>query len=182
MGQALKRSNAHFSVVVASDRGRVLETVGLLLEEAGLSDSPIEQNPDWREMCFGEYEGCSNEDTIAAILHYNGYETETCTFQSRRKFRELITDTMSKIDKSGWAESREQFEARLLAALNQVILSLEQCAGQRALVVAHGVVMETLFLLLEKTADLPEIDNGRAMILQHENGVFTVKAVNVAAF
>ena len=182
MGQVLGASKLTFDAIFSSDRGRALETASLICQEANLPYSELIQLPAWREMCFGQWEGVSNPETIQAILTYHGFSSTEEAYQSRRQFRDLITETVSKVDESGWGESGEVFRSRLQTALDQVIKHLEEKGGQRALIIAHGVVMETLFNLLEPTADLPEIDNGRAMILTYQDGQFQVKKVNVEQF
>ena len=180
MGMALRASDLWIDYVVSSDRGRAIETARLLLETAGI-DQAIEENAAWRELSFGSLEGLPNDENIEQLVAFQGYGSTEEAYQNRRQFRELITNTVVSLDDSGWAESRQEFEDRLRSALSSTIEKLEERGGQRALVIAHGVVMETLFIMLSQ-GDLPEIENGRAMILREENGRFSIKGVNLSQF
>ena len=180
MGMALRASDLWIDYVVSSDRGRAIETARLLLETAGI-DQAIEENAAWRELSFGSLEGLPNDENIEELVALQGYGSTEEAYQNRRQFRELITNTVVSLDDSGWAESRQEFEDRLRSALSSTIEKLEERGGQRALVIAHGVVMETLFIMLSQ-GDLPEIENGRAMILREENGRFSIKGVNLSQF
>ena len=180
MGMALRASDLWIDLVISSDRGRAIETGRLILETAGL-DLELQESSDWRELSFGSLEGMPNDENIKRMLEQGGYGSTLDAIENRRQFREFITDTVVLVDESGWAESRQDFEERLLTALSQTIEKLEEVDGQRALVIAHGVVMETLLIMLTE-GEMPEIENGRAMILVEENGRFRVKGVNLSQF
>lgn len=181
LGMALRASDLWIDILISSDRGRAVETARIIRETAGLDLDIIEQ-AGWREMSFGSLEGLDNKENTDAISRLAGFASSEEAYQSRGQFRQLITDYVYRLDQSGWAESGEELKERLLSSLDQVVQQMEEEDLQRALVVAHGVVMETLFLLLEPGQDLPEIENGKAMILQADHGQIWVKAVNLADF
>ena len=181
LGMALRASDLWIDLFISSDRGRALETSRLILESSGL-DQTIHESELWREFSFGSLEGLPNDQNVVTLLARRGYDKEAASQLARKDLRRLITETVVELDESGWAESQEDFEKRLMEALELTLEMLDKVEGQRALVLAHGVVMETIFLLLEKEKDLPEIANGKAMLVSHDGAGFQVKKVNLSQF
>ncbi len=131
-GRFLKPYSIH--CIIASDLGRVRETVGLL--QKVLDKVPIEWNPALREQSWGEWEG----KTLAEIKRSQG--------------EELTTQV-----RAGWnfrppgGESRTEVLHRALPVMQQ---AAQQWPGKQVLVVCHEGIIKALIYHLAARSFLPE--------------------------
>ncbi|MBP2622672.1 histidine phosphatase family protein [Streptococcus oricebi] len=175
LGRYLKERKIYFTAVFSSDRGRALATAQEILETAALPLQQVQPMQEWREFGFGEFEGQSNPEVIEKVLLAHGYQSLEEASLSRKDFRQLITRTIPRLDSSGYAESEESFNQRLLQGLEQILTYLDQHSGNRALLVAHGVVMEQLWMLFAREQELASIKNGQLLILTERQGQFELR-------
>jgi broad specificity phosphatase PhoE len=126
--------NYSIDLILASDMGRVRETVAILLNYC--RKSPIIWREELREQSWGEWEGKTFQELEAE-------QPEALAAQVR----------------AGWGfcppggESRRDVLRRVLPVIHETI---EQFPGQRVLVVCHEGVVKSLIYHLAGRAFLPE--------------------------
>ncbi len=144
-------SNYEIHHIIASDLGRVQETVALLQKH--LDKVSIEWNPALREQSWGEWEG----KTVSELKETQGEELEA---QIR----------------AGWdfrppgGESRREVLQR---ALPVIYKAMEQWPGKQLLVVCHEGIIKSLVYHLAGRSFLPEektILQKRELHLLYGNG------------
>jgi broad specificity phosphatase PhoE len=146
--------------ILASDLGRVQETVALLNSELNL---PISFDPRLREQHWGEWEGLPLADL--ARLH-------------AQQFKHQVD--------SGWnfqppgGESRSAVNARALAALEDAV---ERFSGMNILVVSHQGLIKCLIYHIAGRAFLPSepalLEKNCLHILASAQGKFRLHALNI---
>jgi len=120
--------------IIASDLGRVKETVGIIEQYCG--QTPIIWEPELREQSWGKWEG--------------------------KTFQELQRECPEEFDtqvRAGWdfcppgGESRKEVLTRALAIIGKI---REQFPGKRILIVSHEGIVKSLIYHLAGRAFLPE--------------------------
>ena len=131
-GQFLQ--NYSIDQIIASDLGRVQETVAILRQYC--KTAPVEWNPELREQAWGKWEG--------------------------KTFRELKMkhpEELAAQIRAGWnfcppgGESRKEVLQRALIVINE---TLQQFPGKRILIVSHEGIVKSLIYHLAGRAFLPE--------------------------
>jgi broad specificity phosphatase PhoE len=128
-------ADERIDVAASSDLVRAVETARIVL---GPRDLPLRLDPDWREMQFGEWEGLTWEQIVAANpqLAQNG-----------------STSVMDYTPRGG--ESFDELRARVSRALER----LEAGAGENgvALVVTHAGPLHALLSVLLGAGEVEEL-------------------------
>jgi broad specificity phosphatase PhoE len=147
--------------IIASDQGRVRETVALLKKD--LDRVSMEWNPALREQSWGRWEG----KTFTELKNMQG--------------KELAAQI-----RTGWdfcppgGESRKEVLQRTLPVIHEAI---QQWPGKRLLLVCHEGIIKSLIYHLAKRAFLPEekkIIGKRELHLLHGSGnTLGIGALNI---
>ncbi len=120
--------------IIASDLGRVRETVGILQKYCG--NVPVIWNSALREQSWGQWEG--------------------------KTFRELKTEQAEELaaqTRAGWDFCPPEGESRkevLKRSLPVIMKTLQQFSGKQVLIVSHEGVVNSLIYHLAGRAFLPE--------------------------
>ncbi len=120
--------------IIASDLGRVRETVGILQKYCG--NVPVIWNAALREQSWGQWEG--------------------------KTFRELKTEQAEELaaqTRAGWDFCPPEGESRkevLKRSLPVIMKTLQQFSGKQVLIVSHEGVVNSLIYHLAGRAFLPE--------------------------
>lgn len=150
-----------FAAVYSSDSGRAVDTAKNVL--AG-RDIPITTTESLREMYFGEVDGQSSEGV---------YTEENMGYRFGVGFDDLGGET--------W----DELGARMHAALEQAALE-HRDEGGNILISTHGMsILAALYTLVpdaEGVMEQGEMDNCSVTILEWDNGVYTLRALNDTSY
>ncbi|MBU1139946.1 MAG: histidine phosphatase family protein [Proteobacteria bacterium] len=147
--------------IIASDLGRVRETVALLQKQ--LDKVPIEWNPALREQSWGKWEG------------------KTFTELKDTQEEELKAEILA-----GWnfrppgGESRKEVLLRALPVIQQAV---QQWPGKQILIVCHEGVIKSLIYHLAERDFLPDekklLDKRELHLLQGMDNRLSIGALNI---
>ena len=155
LGEGL--ADVSFTAAYSSDSGRAVDTAKNVLEGR---DMEIAETELLREMNFGEKDGKSSEGV---------YTDENMGYRFSVGFDDLGGET--------W----EELGNRMHSALETVALEHRE-EGGNILISTHGMsVLAALYALVpdaEGVMEQGEIDNCSVTILEWDNGVYTLKALN----
>ncbi len=69
LGLGLKEAGLSFKLAVSSDSGRTIQTMGIILQELGLTGKiPYRYDKRIREWCFGSFDGAYDGDLFMGVL------------------------------------------------------------------------------------------------------------------
>lgn len=141
LGEAFKREGLTFDKVYSSDLIRTVDTANAILD--GLeSELEVHELFDLREMHFGEAEALEFKELWTVVADYHGFEND-----------EEILKTVNVNDRTNLihqtppyesAESRVQFDERVLKGLNYVVEENKDNGVENILIVAHGLTILSL--------------------------------------
>ncbi|MDT0002221.1 histidine phosphatase family protein [Listeria cossartiae subsp. cayugensis] len=167
-----------FDAVYTSDRGRTIETAGIVLHESKQAHLEINELRDFREFGFGKFEGEYEDIMFGQVMEYLGFKSVEEAFE---KFGDdgyqIISETVEKIDETGMSESWDTMVGRLKNAL-ETVSSENKSDNANVLVVSHGMAINTIISFFDKSLINPELANASVTRLGFENGKWTIEAVN----
>ncbi|MCD2252610.1 histidine phosphatase family protein [Listeria marthii] len=167
-----------FDTVYTSDRGRTIETAGIVLRESKQAHLEINELRDFREFGFGKFEGEYEDIMFGQVMEYLGFKSVEEAFE---KFGDdgyqIISETVEKIDETGMSESWDTMVGRLKNAL-ETVSSENKSDNANVLVVSHGMAINTIISFFDKSLINPELANASVTRLGFENGKWTIEAVN----
>lgn len=150
-----------FAAAYSSDSGRAVDTAENVLEGRGIN---ITETELLREMYFGEKDGESSEGV---------YTEENMGYRFGVGFDDLGGET--------W----EELGNRMHSALEAAALEHRE-EGGNILISTHGMsILATLYAVVpdaEGVMEQGEIDNCSVTILEWDNGVYTLKALNDSSY
>ena len=153
LGIGLREAGLDFKLARSSDSGRTIQTMGIILEELGLTDQiPYTFDKRIREWCFGSFDG--------------GYDGELFMGVMPRVFN------IEHVHQLSYAELAEG----LVEGFSAIAEELEAAGGGNALVVSHGMTIGTFVYLINRTRP-HGLDNGSVTVVDYEDGKFTVACV-----
>ncbi|WP_334329555.1 histidine phosphatase family protein [Companilactobacillus sp. HBUAS59699] len=134
--------NTHFDAIYSSDLKRAVDTANIIRDENLVSDADVQQSFNFREMCFGSFEG----DNVAVVWKQIAAKYNCSTQEElASKFSEFIArGELKKADPLGIAEDASDVSVRIDRGLDQ--LRHENNPESTILVVSHGAYLETLVL------------------------------------
>jgi len=146
--------------IIASDLGRVQQTVALLNERLKI---PVQFDVRLREQDWGAWEGC----TIASIR------------------KEQAEDLQERVAK-GWHFKAPGGETRA-SVRDRVFIALEEIAGnhpgKKNLIVCHQGIIKVILYHLSNRAFLPEegsmVKANNLHIIAHHNNEFAIDTLNI---
>lgn len=175
-GEYLKHT--HFDAIYSSDLKRAVDTANIIKDENLTSDTEVQQNKNFREMCFGSFEGDSTPQVWDIVLAKYSYLSKE---KLDNNFSAIITKgTLKKADPMNLAEDVEDVGKRIEKGLQQLLA--ENSDDATVLVVTHGAFLETLVLKYfgdqyDLTNAFP--DNGSITITDLTKDDFTLEKFNI---
>ena len=162
LGIGLREAGLEFKLARSSDSGRTIQTMGIILEELGLTGQiPYTFDKRIREWCFGSLDG--------------GYDGVLFKGVHQLSYAELA-EGLVEVDTAGWAENWEKLSGRIWEGFSAIAEELEAAGGGNALVVSHGMTIGTFVYLINRTRP-HGLDNGSVTVVDYEDGKFTVACV-----
>ena len=174
LGIGLREAGIQFQQAVSSDSGRTIQTMGIVLEELGLTGKiPYRYDKRIREWCFGSFDGAYDGELFLGVLP-RVFRVDDFHHLSLMELAEGIVE----VDTAGWAESWETLRDRILDGFTTIAKDVESQGGGNAIVVSHGMTISTLIYLIDPK-DFKELvlDNGSVTIIEYEDGQFKLEAV-----
>ena len=174
LGIGLREAGIQFQQAVSSDSGRTIQTMGIVLEELGLTGKiPYYYDKRIREWCFGSFDGAYDGELFLGVLP-RVFRVDDFHHLSLMELAEGIVE----VDTAGWAESWETLRDRILDGFTAIAKDVESKGGGNAIVVSHGMTISTLIYLIDPKAFKELVlDNGSVTIIEYEDGQFKLEAV-----
>ena len=174
LGIGLRQAGIQFQQAVSSDSGRTMQTMGIVLEELGLTGKiPYRYDKRIREWCFGSFDGAYDGELFLGVLP-RVFRVDDFHHLSLMELAEGIVE----VDTAGWAESWETLRDRILDGFTTIAKDVESQGGGNAIVVSHGMTISTLIYLIDPKAFKELVlDNGSVTIIEYEDGQFKLEAV-----
>lgn len=141
LGKGLKASGVTFVAAYSSDLGRQRETAHLVLNELGLDKMPLKELFGLRESCYGSWEGELESVRDAAFCEAAGVHS---IYEIYEAGGSLLYDLAIQTDTTGTAESLEQVQTRMMAALTQIAKETMAIGGGNVLAVSSGGITSSL--------------------------------------
>ena len=174
LGIGLREAGIQFQQAVSSDSGRTIQTMGIVLEELGLTGKiPYHYDKRIREWCFGSFDGAYDGELFLGVLP-RVFRVDDFHHLSLMELAEGIVE----VDTAGWAESWETLRDRILDGFTAIGKDVESKGGGNAIVVSHGMTISTLIYLIDPKAFKELVlDNGSVTVIEYEDGQFKLEAV-----
>lgn len=174
LGIGLRQAGIQFQQAVSSDSGRTIQTMGIVLEELGLTGKiPYRYDKRIREWCFGSFDGAYDGELFLGVLP-RVFRVDDFHHLSLMELAEGIVE----VDTAGWAESWETLRDRILDGFTAIAKDVESKGGGNAIVVSHGMTISTLIYLIDPKAFKELVlDNGSVTVIEYEDGQFKLEAV-----
>jgi len=174
LGIGLREAGIQFQQAVSSDSGRTIQTMGIVLEELGLTGKiPYRYDKRIREWCFGSFDGAYDGELFLCVLP-RVFRVDDFHHLSLMELAEGIVE----VDTAGWAESWETLRDRILDGFTTIAKDVESQGGGNAIVVSHGMTISTLIYLIDPKAFKELVlDNGSVTVIEYEDGQFKLEAV-----
>ena len=174
LGIGLREAGIQFQQAVSSDSGRTIQTMGIVLEELGLTGKiPYRYDKRIREWRFGSFDGAYDGELFLGVLP-RVFRVDDFHHLSLMELAEGIVE----VDTAGWAESWETLRDRILDGFTAIAKDVESKGGGNAIVVSHGMTISTLIYLIDPKAFKELVlDNGSVTVIEYEDGQFKLEAV-----
>lgn len=174
LGIGLRQAGIQFQQAVSSDSGRTIQTMGIVLEELGLTGKiPYRYDKRIREWCFGSFDGAYDGELFMGVLP-RVFRVDDFHHLSLMELAEGIVE----VDTAGWAESWETLRDRILEGFTAIAKDVESKGGGNAIVVSHGMTISTLIYLIDPKAFKELVlDNGSVTVIEYEEGQLKLEAV-----
>ena len=174
LGIGLREAGIQFQQAVSSDSGRTIQTMGIVLEELGLTGKiPYRYDKRIREWCFGSFDGAYDGELFLGVLP-RVFRVDDFHHLSLMELAEGIVE----VDTAGWAESWSALSGRILEGFEAIAKEVEAAGGGNAIVVSHGMTITTLIDLIDPKAFKELVlDNGSVTVIEYEDGQFKLEAV-----
>ena len=174
LGIGLREAGIQFQQAVSSDSGRTIQTMGIVLEELGLTgEIPYRYDKRIREWCFGSFDGAYDGELFLGVLP-RVFRVDDFHHLSLMELAEGIVE----VDPAGWAESWETLRDRILDGFTAIAKDVESKGGGNAIVVSHGMTISTLIYMIDPKAFKELVlDNGSVTVIEYEDGQFKLEAV-----
>ena len=179
LGLGLKEAGLSFEEAVSSDSGRTIQTMGIILQELGLTGKiPYRYDKRIREWCFGSFDGAYGGElfhgVVPRVLDVEDYKTLTL---------EDLANGICQVDTANWAEPWEVLKSRILEGFEAIAKEVEENGGGNALVVSHSWTIQTLVCLVEGKPNLNlPLSNGSVTLVEYEDGKLTVKGIGDSSY
>ena len=174
LGIGLREAGLDFKLARSSDSGRTIQTMGIILEELGLTGQiPYTFDKRIREWCFGSFDGGYDGELFMGVMPrvFNIEHVHQLSYAE-------LAEGLVEVDTAGWAENWEKLSGRIWEGFSAIAEELEAAGGGNALVVSHSMTIGTFaYLVDENITKNPNVDNGSVTVLEYENGRFSIQAL-----
>ena len=169
-------SGIPFSAVYTSDSGRAVQTAKTIVA-SGDRDLPIYRDSRLREWCFGSWEGVSNREFMDMVFQNLPPDVSVSNLNH---YLPQIADTVARTDSSGWAESFDVIQARLVSVFHEIAEEAQASGEENILVVSHALTIKTLVYLFASSRidEAAQIENASITRLVYSNGHFSITDLN----
>ena len=172
LGIGLRQAGIDFKIARSSDSGRTIQTMGIILEELGLTGKiPYRFDKRIREWCFGSFDGGYDGELFMGVMPrvFNIDHVHQLSYAE-------LAEGLVEVDTAGWAENWEKLSGRIWEGFSAIAEELESSGGGNALVVSHGMTIGTFVYLINRSRP-HGLDNGSVTIVDYEDGKFSVACV-----
>lgn len=172
LGIGLCKSGIQFAKAFSSDSGRTIQTMGILLEELGLTGRILYRTDKrLREWCFGSFDGAYDGELFMGVMPrvFNVEHVHQLSYPE-------LAEGLVEVDTAGWAESWEKLSNRIWTGFSDIAKEIEASGGGNALIASHGMTIGTFVYLIDQTRP-HGLDNGSVTVVEYEEGRFTVEYV-----
>ncbi|EHG12310.1 histidine phosphatase family protein [Streptococcus intermedius] len=172
LGIGLRKSKLQFLKAFSSDSGRTIQTMGIILEELGLTERiPYRTDKRIREWCFGSFDGAYDGELFMGVMPrvFNVEHVHQLSYPE-------LAEGLVEVDTAGWTESWEQLSGRIWTGFSDIAKEIEAAGGGNALIVSHGMTIGTFVYLINQTRP-HGLDNGSVTVIGYEDGQFTIDCV-----
>ena len=172
LGIGLRKAGIDFKLARSSDSGRTIQTMGIILEELGLTGKiPYRFDKRIREWCFGSFDGGYDGELFMGVMPrvFNVEHVHQLSYAE-------LAEGLVEVDTAGWAENWEKLSSRIWEGFSAIAEELESSGGGNALVVSHGMTIGTFVYLINRSRP-HGLDNGSVTIVDYEDGKFSVACV-----
>ncbi|MCF1283669.1 histidine phosphatase family protein [Streptococcus sinensis] len=172
LGIGLRKAGIDFKLARSSDSGRTIQTMGIILEELGLTGKiPYRFDKRIREWCFGSFDGGYDGELFMGVMPrvFNVEHVHQLSYAE-------LAEGLVEVDTAGWAENWEKLSSRIWEGFSAIAEELEASGGGNALVVSHGMTIGTFVYLIDRSRP-HGLDNGSVTIVDYEDGKFSVACV-----
>ena len=172
LGIGLRKAGIDFKLARSSDSGRTIQTMGIILEELGLTGKiPYRFDKRIREWCFGSFDGGYDGELFMGVMPrvFNVEHVHQLSYAE-------LAEGLVEVDTAGWAENWEKLSGRIWEGFSAIAEELESSGGGNALVVSHGMTIGTFVYLINRSRP-HGLDNGSVTVVDYEDGKFSVACV-----
>ncbi|MBZ2130673.1 phosphoglycerate mutase family protein [Streptococcus gordonii] len=179
LGIGLKKSGLSFVKAYSSDSGRTIQTMGIVLEELGLTGKiPYTFDKRIREWCFGSFDGAYGGElfhgVIPRVLKTDDYKELSLPD---------LANGLVEVDTAGWAEPWDKLSGRILEGFEAIAKDVEASGGGNALVVSHSMTIGTLaYLIDEEIKKNPGVENGSVTVVEYANGKLSIESLGDVSY
>lgn len=172
LGIGLRKAGIDFKLARSSDSGRTIQTMGIILEELGLTGKiPYRFDKRIREWCFGSFDGGYDGELFMGVMPrvFNIDHVHQLSYAE-------LAEGLVEVDTAGWAENWEKLSGRIWQGFSEIAEELESAGGGNALVVSHGMTIGTFVYLINRMQP-HGLGNGSVTIVDYEDGQFSVVSI-----
>lgn len=184
LGKGLKKEEIDFVSAYSSDSGRARETAEVVLNNNGQKKLGYTEEKQLREICFGTFEGDTNDNMWEAAAKAADYKDADELLADDELTLDGMYDAIKAADKTGLAEDLPTVKKRMVAAITEIAEKTEKDGGGNVLVVSHGGAIMAMISELrgEKTAEFLPIDNASVTKISYKAGKFKVQDVGSTSY
>ena len=109
LGIGLREAGLDFKLARSSDSGRTIQTMGIILEELGLTGQiPYTFDKRIREWCFGSFDGGYDGELFMGVMPrvFNIEHVHQLSYAE-------LAEGLVEVDTAGWAENWEKLSGRI---------------------------------------------------------------------
>ena len=177
LGLGLNQAKLDFKRAFSSDSGRTIQTMGIILEELGLTGKiPYTYDKRIREWCFGSFDGAYDVDLFTGLLPrvFNVEHVHQLSYPE-------LAEGLVEVDTANWAESWGALSGRIMDGFTAMAREVEENGGGNALIVSHGMTIGTFMYLIDQRRP-HGIQNGSVTVVEFENGKFNIEVVGDTSY
>ncbi|XKM12818.1 histidine phosphatase family protein [Orbaceae bacterium ac157xtp] len=185
LGRGLKKENVEFVAVYSSDLGRARQTARIVVASKG-DTQPVIEMEDFRETCFGTFEGDIDPVMWSAAGRHLGYKDDVEVMQALAKNEvglDQIMDAFKAQDQSGMAEDYKTVKTRMQKALKTVAQQAQQQGGGNVLIVTHGMALLAMIKdMTDQPTNAPVKNASVTKIRYTDDGKFIVETIGDTSY
>ena len=175
LGLGLKEAGLVFDAAFSSDSGRTMQTMEIILKECRQEGIPYSRDKRIREWCFGSLDGGYDGELFYGVL------PRTKAFENGRDMKDVpypeLAESLVEVDTANWAEPWPVLRKRIYDGFEAIAKTIEAQGGGNAIVVSHGMTINTFVWLVDAKQPRRSLDNGCVTVVSYENGRFTLETV-----